>query len=305
MSLHLMWRSWLHGFNRNTCLNVKQIHLMKCLAAKKFIDYENTHAHNIMECSPKTYQLFMPVTNEIYNISLTDAILSKYGAVEESVIKAVSQNPDKVIKDFKTIVHYCKETNTLFSDERFTYFTKHFCSNISELSDEQLLDSLKLCNLLPIEESVRAPNFIEVWNSLDLECCCRMNRWTTDQLLFISDAWYNLRLARICDFVSEALYKLGRKVVKMTPSQLVQTMFMCNVVRRSTFSTIDFETNLTKSAKEMTIDELGVISMGFFKTQTPIHNAEFLDYLYRRVTEELNTVNDITFVAILKVTYIK
>ncbi|TMW41464.1 hypothetical protein DOY81_013452 [Sarcophaga bullata] len=89
----------------------------------------------------------------------------------------------------------------------------------------------------------------------------------------------------------------------MEPSQLVQTMFLCNIMRRTVFDMFDFEANvnLAKCAHEMTLAELGVMSMGFFKTQTPIRNQELLGYLYRRLIDELHTVDDITFVAVLKV----
>lgn len=303
MSLHSLYRrSLLFGYKIKTWTNTRQIHVIGNLAAKKFVDHENTHAHNIMQSSTKSYQLFLPLPHRRHDIALTDALLKVYDTMDDDAKQ--TRSLEEVLSDYKSIVYYCKETNTLFSDGRFSNFAKYFCRVVYELSDEQLLETLQLWELLPIEENVRVSNFIDVWNSLDLVCCNRIHRWKVNELLLFCDVWYNLRLARICDFVPEAVYKLGRKVVKMTPSQLVQTMFMCNVLRRSTFSSIDFEQNLIKTAKELSIDELGVMSMGFFKTQTPIHNKEFLTYLYQRLRQELDTVTDITFVSILKVSFL-
>ncbi|XP_065365157.1 FAST kinase domain-containing protein 5, mitochondrial [Calliphora vicina] len=268
------------------------VHVYASMNAKIFMDRENMHAHHVLEVSLNSYQI-LPEYKEIVQANKLSVDILKPNEENLSV--------NQLFDSFKFLCCYCQQSNTLISQNQFTKFVSLYCDKIHLLSDEQLKDSLRLLAVLPQEPSVRSENFVQLWNTLDIECCRRIENWKTNELLLISDAWYKLNLARICDFVWEALRKLGRKVLKMQPSQLVQTMFLCNVMRRTVFDMFDFEVNLAKCAKEMSLAELGVMSMGFFKTQTQIRNTELLSYLYQRLMDELHTVDDITFVAILKV----
>uniref|UniRef100_A0A1A9WNF9 RAP domain-containing protein n=1 Tax=Glossina brevipalpis TaxID=37001 RepID=A0A1A9WNF9_9MUSC len=277
----------------------RNLHTNQIRTAKMYVDRENIYAHTILEQSANPYQLF----------ALHEPGQFKYTDLDESVLSL--KNAEKSIKgkdkleilleNFRAVAFYCKDTNSLISEQRFKEFINRYCDIVPLLSDEQLLESLRLLLILPREATTRADNFIELWNVLDMECCQRIKDWDTNQLLLVCDAWYKLDMARICDFVKNALEKLGRKVRKMTPSQLVQTMFLCNVTRRSLYEMMDFQINLARYAHGMSLDELGVMSMGFFKTQSAIQNPELLDHLYERLINELDTAKDITMVAILKV----
>ncbi|XP_075154840.1 FAST kinase domain-containing protein 5, mitochondrial isoform X2 [Haematobia irritans] len=280
-------------YGTGTCLT-RRLHLSCTILAKIYMDRENSHAHKVLEESLRDYQIF-PIK--------VDFQAKPYSSDLSEVVKCLPDiaTTSEVFGHFKSICDYCCKTNTLISNREFTEFVQQFCDHIHLLTDDQLKESLRAISHLPQEESVRSPNFVHLWNVLDIECCRRIEKWKTDDLLLVCDAWYNLNLARVCDFVWEALRKLGRKVIKMQPNQLVQTMFMCNVMRRSVFDMFDFEANLAKCVKDMTLEELGVMSMGFFKTQTPIRNADLLTYIYERLMCELDRVDDITFVAILKV----
>ncbi|XP_023307598.2 FAST kinase domain-containing protein 5, mitochondrial [Lucilia cuprina] len=284
----------LYQLKTQKCLQQtnKLFHAAAGLKAKLFMDRENMHAHQVLESSLKTYQILEEYKDIVPASSLSADILKPN--VENVSIQ-------QLFDSFKFLCCYCQQSNTLISQPQFNSFVSLYCDKIHLLSDEQLKDSLRLLAVLPPEQSVRSANFVELWNTLDIECCRRIEIWKTDDLLLVCDAWYKLNLARICEFVWEALRKLGRKVLKMPPNQLVQTMFLCNIMRRSVFDMFDFEVNLAKCANEMSMAELGVMSMGFFKTQTPIRNQELLKYMYQRLMDELHTVDDITFVSILKI----
>lgn len=275
--------------------HVRRLHLMPSQLAKVYMDRENLHAHQVLEESAlRTYQIFPTKVDINTQKSLPEL---------QEIVRCLpeSASTSDIFERFQELCFYCHSTNTLISSNDFTALVQQFCDHIHLLNDDQLRASLKALVLLPPEESVRSPNFVELWNILDIECCRRIDKWQTDELLLVCDAWYSLNLSRVCEFVWEALRKMGRKVIKMNPSQLVQTMFLCNVMRRSVFDMFDFEANLAKCVDKMSLDELGVMSMGFFKTQTPIRNTELIAYLYKKLMSELHTVDDITFVAILKV----
>ncbi|XP_011177260.2 FAST kinase domain-containing protein 5, mitochondrial [Zeugodacus cucurbitae] len=272
-------------------------HLNHAIAAKVFVDKENKHAHDVLVQSLKPYQIFR-----------LDTIAQPANVTDATELPALVTTSDlsnatfeEVFDTFNALAHYCIKTNTCISDSRFQHFCEFFCEQTHKLSDEQLLTALRLLSQLPTEATVRELNFMQLWNNLDVECCRRVERWSSDELLLVCDAWYTLNLARVSEYVWEALRKLGRKIRRMQPEQLVQAMFYCNVLRRPVFEMFDFEVNLARFADTMSLQELGVMSMGFFKTQTPIRNPELLDHLFKRLITEIQTVDDITLVSILKV----
>lgn len=272
-------------------------HLNHASTAKLFVDRENKHAHDVLVQSLKPYQIFrLDTITQPANAADTPEIPALVSASDLSHITF-----EEFFDTFNALAHYCIMTNTCISDNRFEQFCQFFCEQTHKLNDEQLLSVLRLLSQLPTEATVREPNYMQLWNNLDVECCRRIERWSSDELLLVCDAWYTMHLARASEFVWEALRKLGRKIRRMQPEQLLQAMFYCNVLRRPVFEMFDFEVNVARFVDTMSLQELGVMSMGFFKTQTPIRNPELLDHLFKRLIAEIQIVDDITLVSLLKV----
>ncbi|EDW08055.2 FAST kinase domain-containing protein 5, mitochondrial [Drosophila mojavensis] len=269
---------------------------MPALPAKVFVDYENQYAHSILSDSLKPYQIVRP--SDCLKVASTDTHCDTPPRVLQPVKNA---QPAELYADFQSLVQYCARTCVQISEDRFGDFITYYCKELHKFSDEQLLGTLLCLQQLPTPASTKVANYMELWNILDIECCRRIERWPTAQLLLVSDAWYQLGLARIGEFVWLALRRLGRKVRKMPPEQLVQSMFLCNLLRRPVFEMFDFEVNLEQCVQQMTLKELGVMAMGFFKTQTPIRSPQLLQQLYTRLLAQLDNVEDITLVSMLKV----
>ncbi|XP_017002344.2 FAST kinase domain-containing protein 5, mitochondrial [Drosophila takahashii] len=260
--------------------------------ARIFADRENQFAHGILMDSLKPYAILRPQEANWQDLAATEGFLRpSEGEVTASDLYA----------QFLGLVRHCIRLELQISDERYDGFTRLYCEQLHRLSDEQLLGSLAALAELPAPESTKSRNYMELWNTLDIECCRRIDRWSSERLLLVSDAWYRLGLARIGEYVWLALKKLGRKLRKLPPEQLVHSMFLCNLLRRPVFEMFDFELNLARCVDEMSLSELGVMAMGFFKTQTPIRNPELLTQIYQRLGNELETVEDIPLVALLKV----
>lgn len=278
---------------RRQLMLYRQLRTSTTLPGKLFVESENKYAHSILAASLKPY-LIARSDDLLINGNID-------GAPQRVLQPIENAQPDELYTTWLELVLYCAQTDTQISDERFSGFIRIYCEQIHRFSDEQLVGTLRHMQQLPVPESTKVANYMELWNTLDIECCRRIDRWSTAQLLLVSDAWYQLNLARIGEFVWLALRKLGRKIRKLPPEQLVQSMFLCNLLRRPVFEMFDFEVNLAQSVDRMTLQELGVMAMGFFKTQTPIRNPELLQQLFTRLEAELDTVEDITLVALLKV----
>jgi len=63
----------------------------------------------------------------------------------------------------------------------------------------------------------------------------------------------------------------------------------------------DIEQAILSVYDEFTIRELGIVSLGFFKTQTPIRSQELVHSLYKSLLNELLNIRSIELAAFLKV----
>ncbi|KAH8409234.1 hypothetical protein KR009_011022 [Drosophila setifemur] len=285
--MHCLWRSVRHQTPFHL---TRQLATSRVLNARIFMDRENQFAHGILTESLKPYQVLRP---SIQEPSPSEGFLQPQ--------QGSSASPEALYSDFLGMVEHCKRLELQISDPRYDAFSRCYCEQLHRLTDEQLLGTLRGLGKLPTPESTKSRNYMELWNTLDIECCRRIERWSSAELLLVSDAWYRLGLVRIGEYVWLALKKLGRKLRKLPPEQLVQAMFLCNLLRRPVFEMFDFELNLARCFDQMTLAELGVMAMGFFKTQTQIRNPELLAKIYERLGNELDSVEDIPLVALLKV----
>lgn len=63
----------------------------------------------------------------------------------------------------------------------------------------------------------------------------------------------------------------------------------------------DYEYNMEKYITHMTMEEIGIFALAFFKTKTSILNQKLLVYTMNRVVEEIDSIHQITLTAIAKV----
>jgi len=80
-------------------------------------------------------------------------------------------------------------------------------------------------------------------------------------------------------------------------------MFYANTSRKflPTLPMYDIEQEICSYYNDFSIKELGIVSLGFFKTQTPIRNQELVRNLYISVIKEIVNINSIELAAFLKV----
>lgn len=80
-------------------------------------------------------------------------------------------------------------------------------------------------------------------------------------------------------------------------------MFYANTSRKflPTLPMYDIEQEICSYYNDFSIKELGIVSLGFFKTQTPIRNRELVKNLYNSVIKEIVNINSLELAAFLKV----
>lgn len=80
-------------------------------------------------------------------------------------------------------------------------------------------------------------------------------------------------------------------------------MFYANTSRKflPTLPMYDIETEICQCYNDLNIKELGIVSLGFFKTQTPIRNQALVSNLYKSVIKEIKNIKSLELAAFLKV----
>lgn len=287
----------------------RTVHTCLPLTAKLFVDNENRYAHRILQnydhyhvvrsagepttiaaSSPSAATAPVPVAVPCADVEqqLTDT--HDWTAVSGAELVALLQH----------ITQYCARNSLCISDDRFDRFVDAFCAQCFDLPDDQLLAALLALAHLPETPSLNTKNFLELWSVLDDACCARIFDWPIERILLTCDHWYLLNLGKVNKFNWNAAKKLGRKIRKLSAPHLVQTMFYTNLLRNPIVEMIDFEMNMSQSVGSMRLDEIAVMCMGFFKTQTTIKSPQLITELYARLQAEIDTVPDIGLVNVLK-----
>lgn len=277
----------------NVCIQYKQIHKSNISNQKLRVETENNHAYTIMQ-SLSPYKHTLSMIQQFDNIierEEFDKVLNKHWR---------SESATNIVNAFKHLCYYANIHNIPLSDNCFNNLVDGLMDKCQDLSDQELSEILLCIKNYPAPDSMTSHNFHDIWSALDDMCCKRIVSWQKEKVLLFTDHWYLLGLLKYCDYAILAIKRLSRKAERLTPSELVQTLFYVNVCRKQ-WSMFEFECNLEKCISNLTSDELAIVSMSFFKTKTVIKGTFLLAQMLEKILEETSTVNEITLCAILKV----
>ncbi|XP_050428140.1 FAST kinase domain-containing protein 5, mitochondrial [Adelges cooleyi] len=263
----------------------------------KYLGYENVNAHNTMANDPMYSETMMDsqerknwplVTDEQFHILIT----------QDHRIRSV----DEICDDFQKISIYASGRQFYLIDEMFEKLRERLIAVAPQMSDDQLLNFLKVLPLWNIC-SAKVPLYFKFWSVFDKQCIERYKNWSLNKTLLFMDHWYNARMSKLSNFVWLGVRKLGRRPSRLTPKQLVQMMFYANTSRKfiSTLPMYDIEHELNSYFDDFNVKELGIIALGFFKTQTPIRNPDIIEKMYSSVLSNMSQINSVELAAFLKI----
>lgn len=171
--------------------------------------------------------------------------------------------------------------------------------NIDNLKDN-LLEEV-LINLLPFRKHLQnTKEFKVLMKSLDKYCEKQYIQWPIDKMFLIADSFYCLGFYTNSDYIWKLLRKMNSKLNKLTPKNLIQLMFLVNIKRKSALNMYEVEVILEQHLNDLSINELGIIAMGFFKSKTKIRNSALLKVIINRLICEINEVDNVSLAALLK-----
>lgn len=192
---------------------------------------------------------------------------------------------------------FCRDAGgSLFDDESEhcsadrpveAFVSDRVISQLGAVTDCYLAELMRAVLVASRQSQVgHMPSLHALASLLDNECVERMPRWSLDTLLLFSDLWFH-QLTRRSHFFSLSLYWLCARSSEWSRSQLVQTMFYINITR-SMPSEYQFqiESRLCRVLDQLSIDELGIVCMAFFKTKTEISSVRLRASLVKRLNKD-------------------
>ncbi|XP_046748545.1 uncharacterized protein LOC124412589 [Diprion similis] len=259
-----------------------------------FENAEEKYAHSIMEAREAYAEnLVQPLP------ACTEEIAEE--EIENYLNKSWKGLPiEEIVYAFKRISYYAKKNGECITDEKYCKFIRYLIENCKKFTDSELSDVLRFVTLWPLKHHRQDRSFESFYKALDKDCIRRAPNWSPNKALYFCDHWFSWRLLKYTDFSWFIMNKNILKPSKLTPINLVQFMFYVNCCRVRPGSMFNLEYHLTSCVDELDISELAIVSMGFFKTQTPIRNPNLLVKIIDRVIKDIDTINEICLSSIMK-----
>ncbi|KAL3271081.1 hypothetical protein HHI36_021580 [Cryptolaemus montrouzieri] len=205
-----------------------------------------------------------------------------------------------ILNGFKAVKNFCNSNQIKISDERFDNLVDGLMDHCEKLSDDEILELLTCLTEFPQCYNYQDHNFHDVWSCLDDISRERTAERDMEYLFKIAETWYKLHLGKMSDFIYNLIDMGARKAKKLSKDHIVKMFFFINVCRRIPVP-FQFEEALAKYVKELTIDELGIVALGYFKSMSKIKITDIVLAMMEAVKKEASTVNQITLAALLKV----
>jgi len=173
---------------------------------------------------------------------------------------------------------------------------------VQKLSKDEIMKILYHMSFFSLTASVKEPTYFSLWKALDNEICARYSGWENPFWFGIDYLMFRLKLNRLTSFHWTFINRLFRHCDKLTKEQFVWLMFCLNLVRRipPNFSIYDLEHKLLSFASNMTAEEISIVAMGFFKTQTRIRDLHLYKTLVNNVIQHASTLHSVGVSAFAK-----
>jgi hypothetical protein len=193
-----------------------------------------------------------------------------------------SKTADEMVKIFEDFTHYCAKVNANISDERFDLIVMNVIEKLKDMRDVEIIKVLVDMQRIPVG-NIRDRNFLQLWNALDDECWTRSRNWHSIDMLKVLNAFFQLGIVKPSNYNHKALLKICRKIEELKPRIFVEMMFYQSQVRSKEVPMYNAEARFMKIFNEFNIDEIGIICLAYFKTETKLKDNLLISKIYKKV----------------------
>lgn len=296
-----------------------------CVQQGEILNSANVDAYNFSNNNQYSSTPFPEIENERFHQILRKNVAYRplmmhnddVGTEVQNVLKKQNVSPHldvflsnfdyysrfEIISRFNKLTSLSPENqNELFINKKFVQACEHLINRISDWNNKEffcLMQVMTKFNFRSCITPILRPLRFMIGKAFDDECIKRAPQISTEQLFQSCDFFFYLRYSKYSKFC-RSFFKLIQDKA-LSKSELILALFYANLLRQAPKDFIDKTLNLVPSiADSLTLEEMAIISLGFFKTKFQIRNIAFLSALVNKLHCEINLIDPITVSALFK-----
>ncbi|GAB6025236.1 hypothetical protein CHUAL_010656 [Chamberlinius hualienensis] len=267
----------------------------KCMAIPGFQDNENSYYSETLEKLTPHYCIFPVDIYKTVNKSLKLDFKIDY----------FNQSAVDLFKTFVDLTNTVCQGDKVDADLENAMY-RSLCTALSrvlrQLSDDEVCQILSCLTMWPATESVKSHNYKTLWNRLDEECSARASHWDSVKLIQVAHVWYKLGLSRITNYNYKMINIICGQIKSLDVHTLINTLFFINLQRKiyPKFM-IEIEKKILRIVEHLNLDELGIVSLAYFKTQTSIKSKDLIVAILTKSQSNFHQMNSFNVTSVAKV----
>ena len=254
---------------------------------------ENNFAHSVIFGDRKETYLNGDKLQDFILLFSSILVQNRYHPESKPDLSKLLDKQKWMLKQSKTVYPPCLQP------EITSQFIDGLSMAFKSLSVDELLTVIRCLDQC---KNLDNAMYSALLSKLDRECTLRLPQWNWNTSCRVLQEWYSLNLIKPCHFYKKAMSHYSLLIHEMNAQQLVEFSFFLNLNRSfpTKLNHRNFENQLLLSFNDFSLNEIGVISMAFFKCQKEIRNPALLEQLISAVKDNAATIDDITLAAMLK-----
>lgn len=255
--------------------------------------WENEYAHNFFLNSLKYKKIVMQPSTTYAHVTNEEAM--KILEYDWNLMTSA-----ETVSAFKKLSYNFSHNNEE-KIESLQYIKAFGSLKTGKLTNDELMTIMR--HLVQFDIDIKQCKFYyNLCIRIDRECMKRFLKLPVEQTLYLCDIIYQMThcINYFSQYMWYSIRTMSNKPHKLNPQQLVQILFFLNTLRKPSVKMYEFEYQLEQCKDELSINELGIAALGFFKTSTKIRSSDFLNYIIQRAAAEINEIHTVSIASIVK-----
>ncbi|XP_033211557.1 FAST kinase domain-containing protein 5, mitochondrial-like isoform X2 [Belonocnema kinseyi] len=198
----------------------------------------------------------------------------------------------EILRNFRLLsINAFQTTNEEITDEVYRAIVSVVTAKCWKFSDHELHTLLKYLELWSSIEKVRNPNnpARKLFEQIDKEFDKRSRNWTVDKTLMYCDTVCRV-FSFHSSFVSNSLNRITMNPSTLSHTNIVQIMYYLFVYGIPKSRVMQLEPYIEDHFDKFKAEELGIICLGYFRTQVHITSDTLLCKLMQKVIDDVDSI---------------
>ena len=219
---------------------------------------------------------------------LDPEIIRSIKCMDWSLLKSI-----EILKNFRLLSLNALHKNEQITGEEYREIVSVITAKCWKFSDHELHTLLKCLEMWSNTQHIRHPRnpVCKLLEQIDKEFDKRSGNWTPDKTLLYCDTVCRIFIFH-SSFVQNSLNRLTANPSALSYKNIVQLMYYLLLYGIQKSRVRQLEPYIQDYFDKFTIEELGIICLGYFRTQVHITSDVLLCKLMQKVIDNVDIIND-------------